>query len=539
MKKTLTIAASVLIAAALVAPAGISNAAPGTPTTKSHTKPYTPPSLIWGACENPRLVRAGAECTMLTVPLDHSRPRGSTIQIAVSRVLHTDPDYRGMMAVNPGGPGGSGLIYSVLGPAIPNGVGAKYDWYGFDPRGVGSSFPSLSCDPNFPGAGYDRPFYVPVRNWTKRWWLRTARNYSRDCARSDARALLGHMRTTDVAADLDALRRAVGQKKLNYYGFSYGTYLGQVYATKYPHRVGRFVWDGVLNAKSAFYQANVDQNVAFDKNIDTYFRWMAENDAAFGLGTNWRRIRHGYYRLLNTLDRNPAAGGKLGPDELTDVLQGPAYYVYDWVETAQAYAKLVKTGDGTDVLAMYSEPGDDNGYAVYNAVQCTDAVWPNWRQTKRDSWRTYARHPFLTWSNTWYNAPCLTWPAQSRRAVSVSGAKITTPILMVGETYDAATVFSGALATRQAFPTSYLIEGVNGTTHSGSLSGVACTDDTIAAYLDTGELPARKPGYGSDQQCDPVPVPEPEAAAARKSQNGPRMAEDLRTQLMRAQTVQR
>lgn len=549
MKRRLTIVASALMAASVLAPMGATQAAPadkdrGGPSVGS----YTPPAPDWGVCTTPRLVRAGAECAMLDVPLDWDRPRGQKIQIAVSRVLHTDPDHKGMIAVNPGGPGGSGLIYSVLGGAIPDGVGAKYDWYGFDPRGVGSSVPALSCDPDYAGAGYDRPDFVPKRLADLRWWKKTTKGYARACGRSAAKELLPHMRTEDSARDLDALRAAVGQEKLNYYGFSYGTYLGQVYATLFPKQVGNFVWDGVLDSKKAFYEANLEQNVQFDKNLDTYFRWLADNDAAFGLGTDWRAIKKGYYRLRKQLDREPAADGRLGPDELNDALVSAGYYVYDWVGLGQAYANLVKTGNGDDLLAYYGGPGDDNGFAVYNAVQCTDAPWPGWRKTRRDAWRLHAKHPFLTWNNTWYNAPCLNWPARSGKQFKVNGAKVKSSILMIGETYDAATVFSGALATRKRFPTSYLVEGVGGTTHSGSLSGIACVDDTVAQFLDTGVLPERTRGRNrSDKQCEPVPAPEAPASAGLRNSapstapasGRDRLPADLRAGLQRAQTTAR
>lgn len=545
MKRALTIIASGLTAAALVVPAANGTAAPAAQgKDKAHGLPsYTPPAPAWGECASARLKAAGAECAMLEVPLDYAKPAGDKIHIAVSRKLHTDPDYKGMIAVNPGGPGGSGLIYSILGGAIPDGVGAKFDWYGFDPRGVGSSEPSLSCDPDYPGAGYDRPNYVPVRAADKAWWRTTTRDYADACKDADAKELLGHLHTTDVARDLDSLRKAAGQEKLNYYGFSYGTYLGQVYATLFPKQVGKMVWDGVLNADNAFYEANLDQNVQFDKNLDTYWKWMAAHDTAFGLGTDWRAIKRGYYQLRRQLDATPAAGGQLGPDELDDVMLSAGYYVYDWVGLGEAYAKLVKTGDGADILANYGGPGDDNGFAVYNGVQCTDAVWPGWRRTERDAWRIHRKHPFLTWGNTWYNAPCLNWPAPSRTAIQVSGRQVTSRILMIGETNDAATVFSGAIATRKAFPSSYLIEGVGGTTHSGSLSGIACTDDTIARYLDTGELPRRRPGNHSDQLCDPVPAPEPEPAAALQRRaatvTGDRMPAVLRAGLQEAQATGR
>lgn len=539
MKRALTIVASVATAAAVLVPGGSSSAAPQAPqVTQAKPVSYTPPAPVWGACTNQRLIDAGAQCAMLEVPLDYDKPKGKKIKIAVSRVLHTNPDYKGMIAGNPGGPGGSGLGMARLGAAIPNGVGAKYDWYGFDPRGVGSSEPSLSCNPNYPGAGYDRPNYVPTKKKDLKWWQRVTKKYAKACSKSDAKRLLKHMHTTDVAQDLESLRKAVGAPKLNYYGFSYGTYLGQVYATMFPKKVGRFVWDGVLNADRAFYESNVDQNIQFDKNIRTYFKWLAQNDAVYGLGTSGKAIRKGYYKLLKQLDKQPAAGGRLGPDELGDVLLSAGYYVYDWNTIGLAYAKFVKTGDGADLIAMYAEPGDDNGFAVYNAVQCTDAMWPNWKQTQADAWRVHKKHPFLTWGNTWYNAPCLNWPAKSRQAFDVSGKKVKTPILMIAETNDAATVFSGAVATRKAFPTSFLIEGKGGTTHSGSLSGIACTDNLVASYLDTGVLPKRSKKKRSDLKCDPVPPP---AASASARGTGPltvddRMPADLRRLLVEAQS---
>ncbi|MFC6153576.1 alpha/beta fold hydrolase [Nocardioides yefusunii] len=319
VRRTLTALTSALLAATVLAP--LAGATPtGRPDTGAATR-YTPPAPQWGTCELPRLQRAGAECADLVVPLDWDRPRGKKITIAVSRKVHTDSDYKGMIAVNPGGPGGSGLVYPVLGASIPDGVGAKFDWYGFDPRGVGSSEPSLSCDPDYAGQDYDRPNYVPDRTAEGRaneaWWRKTTSDYARACARADAKELLPHMRTVDVARDLDALRRAVGEKKLNYYGFSYGTYLGQVYATLFPQQTGKMVWDGVLDADNAFYEANLEQDVAFDANLDRYFAYLAARDDHFGLGTDPAAIKKGYYSLRERLDDEPAADGLLAPTNST------------------------------------------------------------------------------------------------------------------------------------------------------------------------------------------------------------------------------
>src|SRR5439155_22851876 len=136
--------------------------------------------------------------------------------------------YQGIMLVNPGGPGGSGLVLSILGNFVPNHAGDYYDWIGFDPRGVGSSRPAISCMPDYFHG--NRPYYVPVSQFLMREWTTRAAKYAAACARKNG-ALLDHMTTADNARDMDSIRTALGASQINYYGFSYGTYLGQVYAT--------------------------------------------------------------------------------------------------------------------------------------------------------------------------------------------------------------------------------------------------------------------------------------------------------------------
>ena len=119
-----------------------------------------------------------------------------------------------------------------------------------------------------------------------------------------------------------------------------------------------------------------------------------------------------------------------------------------------------------------------------------------------------AQAPFETWGNAWYNAPCRIWPAPAGTPVAVDGSKVANTLL-ISETLDGATPFSGALEARRLFPHASLVEGVGGTSHAASLSGDTCVDGTVAAYLATGALPARKPGDGSDAQCAPLPPPTP------------------------------
>lgn len=169
--------------------------------------------------------------------------------------------------------------------------------------------------------------------------------------------------------------------------------------------------------------------------------------------------------------------------------------VQTWLGIGDAYSKLVTKGDYSGIKVLYDgantmAPGGDNVYAMYNATQCTDVRWPqSWRKWRRDNWRTYRKAPFETWANAWGNAPCLYWPAKPDHPVHVTGRRVHVPVLLIDETYDAATPFEGSLEVRSRFPTSSLIEGVNGSTHGSSLMGNACVDNKVAAYLANGTTP--------------------------------------------------
>jgi pimeloyl-ACP methyl ester carboxylesterase len=501
---------AVLVAAVLATSlAGLQGANASSDVAAAAT--YTP-TISLAACGDD-------QCADFAVPLDWGKPDGAKITLAV-RVRPHDPaagSYLGVMLVNPGGPGQPGTNFVDVGSSVPNGTGQRYDWVGWDPRGVGQSHPSLHCSSSY--FGVNRPNYVPTTHRLMRYWKRKAAGYAAKCGASSARALLPHMSTLDNVKDMEALRQAlVGDTgKLNFYGFSYGTYLGQVYATIYPERVGRFVLDGVVNPADYWYGANLKQEIWFDRNLKTFFKWIAKHAGAYHLGRDWRKIRSGYYALLKRLDRHPAAHGKLGPDELTDGIIGAPYYVYNWDYIAYAYSRLARHGQGSSMFSLYrsANMGDDNGYAVYLGVQCSDTFRPPWRTQVRDARRIHRKHPYLAWDNTWFNAPCLTWPAPSHHRVAVSGAATAADggrVLLVNETRDAATPYSGALKLRSLFPSSRLIAGVGGTTHAASLRGVACVDNRIAAFLATGALPARLSGARADVSCPKVRPPSAYAA---------------------------
>jgi pimeloyl-ACP methyl ester carboxylesterase len=489
---------------------------------------YTP-TLSWTACGTD-------ECANFVVPLDHTNPDGEKITLAVRRRVHTSLTYRGVMLANPGGPGASGTGLVTLADYVPGGVGHQYDWIGWDPRGVGASSPALRCNSSY--FGVNRPNFVPTTSRLMRFWRIKTQRYAAQCGASAAKRLLPHMATLDNVQDMELLRQALGVTRINFYGFSYGSYLGQVYATLHPGQVGRFVLDGVVDPTTYWYGANLRQERGFDRNLNVFFRWVAKHPGAYHLGRDWRVIRHGYNRLLRKLDVRPAYHRRLGPDELTDAMINAGYYVYNWDYVASAYSRLVRHRRGGAMFGIYANlnMGDDNGYAVYLGVQCSDVRRPTWSTQVRDAWRIHRDRPFLAWDNTWFNAPCVTWPALSHSRINVNGSAAAAAggrFLLVNETLDAATPYSGALVVRSRFPSSRLIAGVGGTTHAGSLSGVGCVDSRIATFLSSGTLPARLSGTRADVNCPKVPPP-PAISGGRYAGYGglPPM---LRAQLFSAQ----
>jgi pimeloyl-ACP methyl ester carboxylesterase len=487
----------------------------GSASGAAAVKPATPAAkpISWHRCADPSLRAFGARCGTVRVPRDYAHPDGKKIKIAVSRVRHTvaKSKYQGVMLVNPGGPGGSGLSLSVLGPIISQDfhrkdAGGVYDWIGFDPRGVGSSVPSLSCDPNY--LGPNRPDYLPTTPALLHAWKSRSKGYAKDCAQ-DAPALLKHLKTTDTVRDMDRIRAALGKSQINYYGFSYGTYLAQVYTKLFPSRMRRMVLDSNVDPREVWYQANLSQDVAFDRNFAIFTTWIARHNFTYRLGTTPAAVRQRYNAVRTALIAAPI-NGVVGPDEWDDIFVSSGYAQFLWPDLAQTFAGWANGGLGDPVVQAYQDtdgPGDDNGLAMYLATSCTDAPWKanDWLG---DNWRTYYKAPFLTWDNAWFNAPCFWWRAKPGVPIRVTGAGVGDALLL-DETRDAATPYEGSLYLRKIFRASRLVATVGGTSHAVSPSGNPCVDNKIFNYLAKGTLPRRMPGGGADVKCPALPRPTP------------------------------
>ncbi|MFI7383650.1 alpha/beta hydrolase [Streptomyces sp. NPDC049813] len=449
------------------------------------------------------------QCATLRVPLDHAHPRKRQIALALARIPHTAKRSQGPLLVNPGGPGGSGLtLAGFVAQSLPAKVAAQYDVVGFDPRGVGKSRPALDCVPgHFKPV---RPASVPETAAIERANVRRAASFAQACGKKYA-DVLPFMDTGSTVRDMDAIRAALGARKLNYFGYSYGTYLGAVYAKYFPGRVRRLVLDSVVDPEGVWYQDNLTQDEAFNDRHRAFLSWVAKYDATYKLGKDPAKLESTWSAMRAALAKKPA-GKKVGAAELEDTFLPGGYFNGYWPYLADAFAAYVKHKDPDPLVEAYEnfaapDATTDNNYSVYSAVQCRDAAWPrDGRQWQEDNARTHEKAPFSTWNNAWYNAPCAFWPTRSLRPPDVSNSALP-PVLLFQATRDGATPYRGAVTMHRLLRGSSLVVEDGGGNHGVTLSGNACLDKHLAAYLASGTVPR---GDGeADAVCKKPADPKP------------------------------
>ncbi|WP_198676705.1 alpha/beta hydrolase [Streptomyces atratus] len=454
------------------------------------------------------------ECGWVTVPLDYTRPDGKQIKLAVDRHVSTGtPEERqGALLYNPGGPGGSGMAFPkrAISSRIWANAAKAYDFVGFDPRGVGHSAPISCIDPQeFVKAPKADP--VPDSEADKRAQRKLAAEYADGCAERSG-DMLPHMTTPNTARDLDVIRAALGEKQLNFLGVSYGTYLGAVYATLFPTHVRRMVVDSVVNpAKdNIWYQANLNQDIAFQGRWDDWKAWVAENDSTYHIGDTPEKVEQAWLKLRAAAKKNPI-GGVVGPAELIGFFQRAPYYDSAWAPVAQTWSDYL--GGNTQALVDAAGPNmsdiagnisSENGNAVYTAVECADAKWPtSWQKWDRDNTRLHKDYPFMTWANAWMNLPCATWSAKQQTPLDVKTGKGLPPVLIVQSTRDAATPYEGAVELHKRLKGSRLITERDAGSHGVTGLVNPCINERVDTYLLTGRTDR------SDVTCAPHATPKP------------------------------
>ncbi|MGW0823077.1 alpha/beta hydrolase [Streptomyces sp. NPDC002845] len=513
---------SLLLTALAAAPAGGDTIRPEAAGVAVAAERAAVEGIRFGACPKEMELPSSLRCGTVTVPLDYAQPDGKQIKLTVSRVKAKGKSpsgekvaRQGALVYNPGGPGASGMYFPLIG-YIPEWkrIAAAYDLIGYAPRGVGRSAP-LSCqDPEQLQKGPSPAPTHPSESYKKERIAR-AKAYARGCAQRGGSGLR-HFHSLNNARDLDVLRAALGEQRLTFMGASYGTYIGALYATLFPSHVRRMVFDSAVDPRpdQIWYRNNLDQSAAFEDRWTDFRTWIAKHDTVYGLGNTPEAVLRSYDRARARLAAEPA-GGKVGPGQLQNAFLQAGYYDDYWPQRALALSAYLK-GD-PEPLVQQAGPHpeaaaeQENGKAVYTAVECNDAPWPtDFRVWDRDNTRLARTAPFETWDNVWMNLPCAYWSVPRQQPLDVrTGPGELPPTLILAAERDAATPYEGALELHRRLWGSVLVTERDTGTHGIGGGPNKCVNGYVEAYLLQGRLPVRRAA------CTGRPEPRPAAPGDR------------------------
>ncbi|MFG3244680.1 alpha/beta hydrolase [Streptomyces sp. NPDC048157] len=499
---------------ALLAGGVATSAAPAAPAARSAPAHQR---LVWGPCSSQQqeLNEAGAQCARVTVPLDYSDPGGPTIEIAISRIQARAKHgkRRGVLLSNPGGPGGTGLANTLsLRPALKD-VADRYDLIGFDPRFLGESTP-ITCDPAAPAPA---PGPATTRREDFERSVRSARDTARRCEKhGDNARLLPHATTRNVARDMDAIRAALGEPRLSYYGVSYGADLGAVYTQMFPRRADRIVIDSSTDPTATQYELFQRAGKPLEEALDAWAAWTARRNGTYRLGGTPAGVRSSVQRLLDGAERHPVtvSGVRLDAPLLRLVLrQFIQHEEYDPALagtvrdlTDAAAGRLVEPGpELAALLEQLASPELADSMLGGTLFMCGDRGWPagGWPENPETYWRNMERsraaQPVFGPLVNGMIAPCAFWTSTSREPATVIGNDV--PVLMLQARRDNNVPYEGALALHRRLTGSRLVtadirsHGVYGR-GLGGLTPVPCADAAVNRYLRDGILP------GADLTCE-------------------------------------
>ncbi|MEU8087182.1 alpha/beta hydrolase [Micromonospora sp. NPDC049101] len=465
---------------------------------------YERQRLSWHACQRgsadqagAELDQAGATCTELTVPLDYARPGGSTITLALSRLAATDTERRvGVLLLNTGGPGAPGMSDVLPIRQWTGDVGARFDLVGLDPRFVGRSTP-LDC--GWPTGTFTRSA-APGRASFDRL-TSFERDLAARCARRSG-ALLPHATTRNTARDMDLLRAVLGESKLSYLGYSYGTYLGAVYTQMFPRRVDRVVLDSAVDPESYGARVLREAGPANEVALRDWADWVARHDDRYGLGGTGQQVLAVVDGIWAAATRRPLRVGDYQVDRqslpylLLNRLSDDRDETHaDLAQTVQVLRQATATGSATptaslaDTLSFLLTGAESATGSVQAAILCGDV--PVSRDPE-DYWRDIRAHRAseprfgeLTRAIT----PCAFWPQQPRERPTV--VRNAVPALIVQSTGDTRTIYPHGQAMHRALTGSRLLTLRDARIHGvfGNY-GNACVDGVVIDYLADGTLPA-------------------------------------------------
>ena len=505
MTRTLPVLAAAVIATLMLGGCTLPGSAPteSTPTGESvaaDLEPFYSQVLVWESCGE------AMQCSTAEAPLDWENPSRDSIELALSRQVATGSDRLGSLLINPGGPGASGvdLVVDSVDFATSERLQSSYDIVGFDPRGVGASSP-ISC--------YDDPadldaylFDITPGEFASEPWIaeleKTGDSLGKDCLEHTG-DLLGFVDTVSAARDLDLLRAILGDKKLNYLGYSYGTILGATFAELYPTKTGRLVLDGALDPESTSYDVTLTQTKGFESALHAFMvDCESQSDCPFP-GTaddSMKRVR----TLLDRLDASPLRGEdgrELGSSTMTTAIILPLYNEDTWSYLRTLFTEVAQ--GGTDVAFLLADAYNDRENGVYAnnsfearvSINCLDygseGTVTEWREQAAELAEVA---PVFGPQSSYGETTCLNWPFPAKRTYGPIHATGSGDILVVGTTNDPATPYVWSQALAEQLDSGHLITR-EGEGHTGYNKGNACVDGAVDDYFTAGTVPA------SDPQC--------------------------------------
>ncbi|PRY02737.1 alpha/beta hydrolase [Allonocardiopsis opalescens] len=507
--RVLAIGVGLLVAAGTLT-TGTATAAPaGDGLAEFHRQP-----VEWSACTGEGL--EGLECATIVVPLDYTDPGGDRIEVAISRSTATDPERRrGILLLNPGGPGGAGRMMPNLYVGQP--ISEIYDLVGFDPRGVAAST-ALNCSvPEGSQELPSRPTDAELRLFTE-----YARATEEGCDRM-AGALRPYISTANTARDMDVVRAVLGEERINYVGYSYGTYLGAVYGSLFPERLDRSVLDSSVHPDRIWRETWLAMAPAYTENVQRFAEWAAERDGGYGLGGTAEEVRATIEEIAAALHEEPVEGVDRTVFDLFVGVQGR------WQAEWDLFAELLLALEAGDIPASaradaaaavrlaVAAAREELAPGTFYAVRC-EADWPGRLGPYYQAMREYrTEHPYGTGVFSAAPDPC-TFRSFTPPEPPVELERDGYPAgLVIQAEYDPQTAYEGGPAMARRLRGNLIIVTDDGGHGYFGLhgDGYGCVNDRVNRYLVHGVLPP------SASTCPGLPaadVPaDDEQGAARRS----------------------
>jgi pimeloyl-ACP methyl ester carboxylesterase len=446
--------------------------------------------LAWSGCES------GDQCARLRVPLDYSSPAGPTLELRVLKVPASGRRI-GSLVVNPGGPGAPGSSYAAArGTYFGDPLLEHYDIVGFDPRGTGASSPVdcvsdgelnrfLASDPD------------PTTPAEVAAFRREQLGLARGC--DHAGPIAAHVSTVDSARDMDVLRAALGDRRMNYLGASYGTELGATYAQLFPRRVGRFVLDGAVNPRLGTRALALQQAAGFQTALDAYAANCVDASEGCFLGASVTGAEHTITGLLDRLTRSPIPTGDGRRLTVGDAYYGIVATLYDrslWIILSAALRSALG-GDGTLLMKLadaYAQRNPDgtfqtNFIEAFYDISCLDDPYSiPYRDVPAQIPAFQRASPVFGRVYAWGLTSCDGFTLRADEKAPAIQARGAQPIVVVGTTRDPATPYRWAVALAHQLDSGVLVSR-NGDGHTGYHQGNSCVDRAVEGYLVSGVVP--------------------------------------------------